>query len=113
MAQTRATSKALRVPLGFIVTLAGYEATPEAEIPHAAPVDDRPRDRRRLAGDRQGRGGPAHAADHDRAAGGLDPAELAAMFNRAGAHPERINAAAVQALTKRQAADLLEELDPS
>jgi hypothetical protein len=33
MSQTRATSKALRGPLGFVVTLAGFEATPEAEIP--------------------------------------------------------------------------------
>ena len=33
MAQTRATSKALRGPLGFIVTLAGYSATPAEEMP--------------------------------------------------------------------------------
>lgn len=33
MAQTRAVSKALRHPLGFIMTLAGYEATPESEMP--------------------------------------------------------------------------------
>lgn len=33
MAQTRATSKALRLPLGFIVSLAGYEATPAEEMP--------------------------------------------------------------------------------
>jgi hypothetical protein len=33
MAQTRAISKALRAPLGFIVALAGYEATPEEEMP--------------------------------------------------------------------------------
>lgn len=33
MAQTRAVSKALRAPLGFIVTLAGFEATPSDEIP--------------------------------------------------------------------------------
>lgn len=33
MAQTRATSKALRQPLGFIVKLAGYEATPLEEMP--------------------------------------------------------------------------------
>lgn len=32
MAQTRATSKALRGPLGFIVELAGYSATPESEL---------------------------------------------------------------------------------
>lgn len=33
MAQTRATSKALRQPLGFVVKLAGYEATPSDEMP--------------------------------------------------------------------------------
>lgn len=33
MAQTRATSKAMRLPLGFIVTMAGFEATPSEEIP--------------------------------------------------------------------------------
>lgn len=33
MAQTRATSKALRMPLGFIVELAGFSATPAEEIP--------------------------------------------------------------------------------
>ena len=31
MSQTRATSKALRLPLGFVVALAGYEATPAEE----------------------------------------------------------------------------------
>jgi len=35
MAQTRAVSKALRHPLGFVMTLAGYDPTPEAEIPSA------------------------------------------------------------------------------
>ena len=39
MAQTRATSKALRMPLGFVMTLAGYEATPAEEMPR----DDEPR----------------------------------------------------------------------
>lgn len=42
MAQTRAVSKALRHPLGFIMTLAGYEATPEAEISEVAPAADQP-----------------------------------------------------------------------
>uniref|UniRef100_A0A6M3LCQ9 Uncharacterized protein n=1 Tax=viral metagenome TaxID=1070528 RepID=A0A6M3LCQ9_9ZZZZ len=32
MAQTRAASKALRLPLGFVMTLAGYEATPAEEM---------------------------------------------------------------------------------
>jgi len=33
MAQTRATSKALRQPLGFVVALAGYAVTPAEEMP--------------------------------------------------------------------------------
>jgi hypothetical protein len=33
MSQTRATSKALRQPLGFVMQLAGFEATPAEEIP--------------------------------------------------------------------------------
>ena len=32
MAQTRATSKCLRIPLGFVVTLAGYDPTPNEEV---------------------------------------------------------------------------------
>jgi hypothetical protein len=37
MAQTRAISKALRMPLGFVMVLAGYEATPAEEIPRDEP----------------------------------------------------------------------------
>lgn len=33
MAQTRATSKALKGPLSFIMTLAGFDATPAEEVP--------------------------------------------------------------------------------
>ena len=33
MAQTRAVSRAMRAPLGFIVQLAGYDATPAEEMP--------------------------------------------------------------------------------
>jgi hypothetical protein len=33
MAQTRATSKALRMPLGFVMELAGFDATPADEMP--------------------------------------------------------------------------------
>lgn len=36
MAQTRATSKALRLPLGFVIALAGYDPTPEEEMPQDA-----------------------------------------------------------------------------
>ena len=40
MAQTRATAKCLRMPLGFVMTLAGYEATPAEEMiaEHIAPA---------------------------------------------------------------------------
>jgi len=38
MAQTRATAKCLRMPLGFVMTLAGFEATPAEEM-----VTDHPR----------------------------------------------------------------------
>lgn len=34
MAQTRATSKALRQPLGFVVSLAGFDPTPAEEMPN-------------------------------------------------------------------------------
>lgn len=37
MAQTRATSKALRMPLGFVMQLAGFEGTPADEIPSGTP----------------------------------------------------------------------------
>lgn len=37
MAQTRATSKALRMPLGYVMQLAGFEATPAEEIPAEEP----------------------------------------------------------------------------
>ena len=40
MAQTRATSKALRLPLGFVVSIAGFEATPAEEVPSGG-FDDR------------------------------------------------------------------------
>jgi len=38
MAQTRAVSKALRQPLGFVISLAGYEATPAEEMTAEEPV---------------------------------------------------------------------------
>lgn len=37
MAQTRATSKALRQPLGFVMQLAGFNPTPAEEMPPSSP----------------------------------------------------------------------------
>lgn len=42
MAQTRAISKALRAPLGFIVSLAGFEATPAEEMAFLEEKEIRP-----------------------------------------------------------------------
>lgn len=36
MAQTRATAKALRMPLGFVMSLSGFEVTPAEEMTHGA-----------------------------------------------------------------------------
>ncbi len=37
MAQTRATAKCLRMPLGFVMTLSGFEPTPAEEMAYEAP----------------------------------------------------------------------------
>jgi len=49
MAQTRAVSKALRLPLGFVMQLAGFDPTPADEMPvvegraaHSEPLEDVP-----------------------------------------------------------------------
>jgi hypothetical protein len=42
MAQTRAISKALSGPLRFVMTLAGYEATPADEMPRDEPTSNAP-----------------------------------------------------------------------
>ena len=42
MAQTRATSKALRQPLGFVITLAGFDPTPAEEMPSHDPSPFKP-----------------------------------------------------------------------
>lgn len=42
MAQTRATSKALKGPLGFVVSLAGYQTTPAEEMPSDGGGQDEP-----------------------------------------------------------------------
>jgi hypothetical protein len=42
MAQTRATAKCLRMPLGFVMTLAGYEVTPAEEMAFDHPKTSQP-----------------------------------------------------------------------
>lgn len=42
MAQTRATAKCLRMPLGFVMTLSGFEPTPAEEMTFEPPVKREP-----------------------------------------------------------------------
>lgn len=65
MAQTRATSKALRSVLAFVVTLAGYAPTPAEEAedqPPARPEPQRAQVRRPSSGSRNGGTSPASVA---------------------------------------------------
>ncbi len=50
MAQTRATSKAMRQPLGFVMALAGFDPTPAEEMPRGAAKQTSP-GRRKIADD--------------------------------------------------------------
>lgn len=50
MAETRAISKALRGPLGFVVTMAGYEATPFEEM---GSIEDAPAESQPDTGEKQ------------------------------------------------------------
>lgn len=50
MAQTRAVSKALRLPLGFIMELAGYSATPAEELNEPPGRGERPTRHQEVAG---------------------------------------------------------------
>ena len=43
MAQTRAASKALKMPLGFVFAMAGYETTPAEEMPSVVEQPPRPK----------------------------------------------------------------------
>jgi hypothetical protein len=49
MSMTRAVSKAMRLPLGFIAVLSGFEPTPAAEVPDGGFQNNRqpPADKRR------------------------------------------------------------------
>lgn len=107
MAQTRAISRALRGPLGMIVVLAGYDATPAEEMPApdavdrapAAPRERRPAGRPRLAdvraevldeAHRKGIG-PEGLAELARTAGvegNATLAQLAAIRELIAAYPE-------------------------
>lgn len=53
MAQTRATSKALRQPLGFVMALGGFDATPAEEMPAEKPKRPAATERSRKAGMRE------------------------------------------------------------
>ena len=108
MAQTRATSKALKGPLGFIVTLAGYEATPAEEMPH----EPRRQDVQRTgASDFTPAAEPIVADRHAllvekvsrKLSEGTEPAAISNAFAKAGGRATEFNRAALATLTDTQA----------
>ncbi len=63
MAQTRAMGKALRMPLGWIAVMGGYQATPAEEMPAEVAADDVPFDETGPAQGLQAQAHGIHAAD--------------------------------------------------
>jgi len=97
MAQTRATSRALRGPLGFIVTLAGYAATPAEEmgdVQRAQPSRPAPQTTAQTAqrSERPPTAGQKAAINARCAAAGLKGEEVEAIVNWIGAvaHLDRL-----------------------
>lgn len=103
MAQTRAMSRALRGPLGFVVNLAGYQATAAEEMPNdpvtlpAAPLTD-------------AAVAEVSATISAALAAGVTGDELRAMWHATGSRPAQINLDAVATLTEPQAAKLTKAL---
>jgi hypothetical protein len=103
MAQTRAISKALRMPLGFVMALAGFESTPAEEIPaeqtgsFAAPT-------------RAPAASKAQVKDVEEALDKLVVEGIAAREDLDARMVERYGTSDVAALTKGQATELLERL---
>lgn len=106
MAQTRASGKALRLALGYIVTLAGWEALPAEEI----------------TDEMRGRGGPAQAprqeqpGDRDAAPGQANPgadvakARLSDLVEKYGSgDPEPVKAAIKESGLAAKPSDLADE----
>jgi hypothetical protein len=108
MAQTRASGKALRLALGYIVTLAGWEALPAEEI----------------TDEMRGRGGPAQAprptpGDRDAApeGAGSGPSgaavaseRLAALVRECGADADEVKAAIKASGLAAKPSDLADDL---
>ena len=105
MAQTRASGKALRLALGYIVTLAGWEALPAEEI----------------TDEMRGRGGPAQAprptpGDRDAApesgtSGAAVASErLAALVRESGADADEVKAAIKASGLAAKPSDLADDL---
>lgn len=105
MAQTRATSKALRGPLGFVMQLAGYEATPAEEMPRGGGEDApaRPQATARPARETEAAASPAQRRLIFKTArdAGLDderPMRAIFLFVAGTPHSDRIPASKVDAV---------------
>lgn len=99
MAQTRATSKALRQPLGFVMTLAGFEATPAEEMPSQGGGDSRKPTQTQIK--------KVHALIDklDKADVGLDKGTITATYT------EWYGTSHLSELSRGQISDLIERLE--
>lgn len=103
MAQTRAMSRALRGPLGFVVNLAGYQATAAEEMPTTDPVPPVvPLTDAAIA--------EVSATISAALAAGVTGEELRDLWHATGSRPAQINLDAVATLTEQQAAKLTKAL---
>jgi hypothetical protein len=129
MAQTRATSKALRLPLGFVVTLAGYDATPAEEMDGVVAVIDAREQARSRASQREapappvrGVAGNEHARPETRPALPATEPQIKAIYaigrGALSMDEETIDAACIQMfdgrapieLTRREAAEFADAI---
>jgi len=116
MAQTRATSKALRQPLGFVVSMAGFDATPYEEMPppEATVVEAAPRQVGPVQAPASAASGPIateKTANYVRALiSQLDKAGTIAKDTLLEAIGEEYGTEDPRELTQAQASDLIERL---
>lgn len=106
MAQTRATSKALKGPLGFVISMAGYATTPAEEMPSEPERRPEPEPVAKL---------PAALVNELkelRKEAGVDDQWLRMRLVAVGVEnvPERITLAVIQRLTEPQASELVDLL---
>lgn len=110
MAATRATSKALRGPLGFVITLAGFAATPAEEMPRESEAAPRPQQPPRPTLPESDVTELAGIAKQVLDAGAWDSKQLSNQLIAAGATDKSSVSAALRTLKPEQADQLKSQM---